>query len=146
MWICPKCKQKFVNRNQSHSCGKWTVDQFLFGKTEHSINLFHSFLEEFRRIGDFELHPVKTRVALLTLMRFASINKIGKDFIDGHLVLVEPGQSDCFRRIENLGDRFFVHHFRITDTSQIKKLRPFMKKAYAVGMREHVKPGRDARV
>ena len=139
MWICPKCKQKFVNKNQSHSCGNWTVEEFLSGKTEHSVTLFNSFLDEFRSIGDFELHPVKTRVALLTMIRFASINKIGHNFIDGHLVLVEAVENDCFRRVENLGDRFYVHHFRITDVAQIKLLRPFMKKAYAVGQRDHVK-------
>ena len=31
-------------------------------------------------VGDFDIHPVKTRVALLAKMRFCSINKIGKDF------------------------------------------------------------------
>jgi hypothetical protein len=139
MWTCPKCKQKFVNKNQSHSCGNWTVEEFLSGKTDHSVKLFNSFLDEFRTIGDFELHPVKTRVALLTMIRFASINKIGSDFVDGHLVLVEPMEDDCFRRVENLGDRFYVHHFRITDISQIRELRPFMKKAYAVGQRDHVR-------
>lgn len=82
MWTCLKCKHKFYNKNQSHSCGSYTVDNFLSGKTEKAISLFNHFLNEYRKVGAFELHPVKTRVALLTKMRFCSINKMGKDFLD----------------------------------------------------------------
>lgn len=65
-------------------------------------------------IGPFELHIVKTRVALLGQMRFCAVNGLGKDFIDIHLVLTEPYYDHhCFRRIENIDDRFFVHHLRI---------------------------------
>src|SRR5262245_3508831 len=85
MWTCAKCGHKFYNTNQSHSCGSHTVDDFLKGKTARAIALFRHFLSEYRRIGNFELHPVKTRVALLTKMRFCSINRVGEDFIDLHL-------------------------------------------------------------
>ena len=139
MWVCPKCKQKFYNRNQSHSCGKYSVDDFLKSKNEIAVKLFHHFINEYKTIGDFELHPVKTRVALLTLMRFASINKIGKDYVDGHLVLVQPFDAKCFYKVDNLSDRFFVHHFRLYEKSDITPLKKYMKKAYQVGQRKHVK-------
>ncbi|MGZ3777609.1 MAG: hypothetical protein ACXVI9_08410 [Mucilaginibacter sp.] len=71
----PRCEHQFYNKNQSHSCGGYTVDDFLKGKTEYSIGLFNDFPAEYRKIGLFEIHPVKTRVALLTRMRFCSINK-----------------------------------------------------------------------
>ena len=139
MWTCPKCKQKFYNKNQSHSCGKYSVEDFLKSKTETAVNLFHHFIQEYKTIGDFELHPVKTRVALLTLMRFASINKIGKDHIDGHLVLVEPFDVEFFFKVDNLSNRFFVHHFRLYEKSDVKPLKKYMKMAYDVGLRKHVK-------
>src|SRR5690242_6351865 len=114
MWTCPKCGHKFYNKNQSHSCGNLTVEDFLRGKSETSVDLFHYFLAEYNKIGDFELHPVKTRVALLTKMRFCSINKIGKDFIDVHFVLTQPyHESLRFYRVDNLANRFFVHHTKI---------------------------------
>ena len=101
--------------------------------------LFYELLTHFERIGSFELHPVKTRVALLKLMRFPAINKIGADFIDGHLVLTKPYEAECFRRIENLYDRFFVHHFRIRVSADIKTLTRYMRLAYDVGLRKHVR-------
>ena len=140
MWTCPRCGHQFYNKNQSHSCGGYTVDNFLKGKTEYSIGLFNDFLAEYRTIGPFELHPVKTRVALLTKMRFCSINKIAADHIDIHLVLTAPHEHTlCFYKIDNLANRFFVHHARIYDHEDFTaELHHYMAMAYEVGNRKHV--------
>ena len=95
MWNCPKCKQRFVNTNQWHSCGQNTVDGFLANKTEKAIELYEHLISEFKKIGDFELHPAKTRIALNKKMRFASINKLGKDFLDAHLVFTQDLMKLC---------------------------------------------------
>src|SRR5476651_987517 len=106
MWACPKCKQHFYNKNQSHSCGLYTVEQFLNGKSDVAKSLFGAFLEAYNTIGPYELHPVKTRVALLVKMRFASINKLATDYLDGHLVLIELHRDDTlFYKIDNLNNR-----------------------------------------
>jgi Domain of unknown function (DUF5655) len=141
MWTCPKCGHQFFNKNQSHSCGSYTVEQFLIGKNEKAVELFHDFIGAYRKIGSFQIHPVKTRIALLTKMRFASINKIGPDYIDVHLVLTSSHDNNsCFFKIDNLGNRFFVHHLRIYKKSDINsEVRRFMKLAYATGERKHVK-------
>jgi hypothetical protein len=140
MWTCPKCGHQFFNKNQSHSCGGYTVDDFLKGKTAYSIKLFHDFLAEYRKIGPFELHPVKTRVALLTKTRFASINKVATDHIDIHLVLTEPFEHTlCFYKIDNLANRFFVSHARLYDYDDFSaELTHYMVMAYEVGSRKHI--------
>jgi len=140
MWTCPKCKHKFYNKNQSHSCGNYTVEDFLKNKSAKATVLFNYFLDQYRKIGDFELHPVKTRVALLTKMRFCSVNKIRMDFIDVHFVLTEPyNDNQCFYKIENLANRFFVHHARIYDHEDFTaELHHYMAMAYEVGNRKHV--------
>lgn len=139
MWTCPKCKHKFYNKNQSHSCGSYTVYDFFEAKSEAAIELFKYFISEYKKIGDFELHPVKTRVALLTKMRFCSINKIGKDYINVHLVLTKQYNDSCFYKIDNLADRFFIHHFKIYKKSDVSaSLRKYMRLAYDVGDRLHV--------
>ena len=139
LWTCPRCGQKFVNRNQSHSCGSYTVDDFLRHKSEKAVDLFNHFLSEYRKIGRFDLHPVKTRVALTTQIRFCAINKIGDDFIDVHFVLTKEYHCPCFYKIDNLGDRFFVHHLRIHDRSDIcSEVKKYMRLAYQVGNRKHI--------
>ena len=141
MWTCPKCGHKFYNKNQSHSCGNYSVESFLKGKTEKAIGLFNHFISEYKKVGDFELHPVKARVALLTKMRFCSINKIGKDFIDIHFVLTKPYHDNlCFYRIENLANRFFVHHLKMFNRADINaEVKKFMRLAYDIGNRHHIK-------
>ena len=107
-----------------------------------SIALFDHFIAEYRKIGKFELHPVKTRVALLTKMRFCSINRIGEDCIDVHFVLTKPYKDNsCFRKIDNLANRFFVHHARLHNKSDVNaEMKKYMKLAYDVGNRKHVRP------
>jgi hypothetical protein len=140
MWTCPKCKQQFFNKNQSHSCGNYTIADFLKDKTAHSIGLFNFFLDEYSKIGPFELHPVKTRVALLTKMRFCAINKIGADYIDIHLVLTSLfDDTNSFHKIDNPANRFFVHHARLYNKDGITdELKEYMVLAYEIGNRAHV--------
>ncbi len=141
MWTCPKCRHKFVNRNQSHSCGHYTVEDFLEGKSEQATRLFHDFLAAYRTIGTFKLHPVKTRIALMTKMRFCSINSIGPDYLAGHLVLRQSyANNHCFYKIDNLADKFFIHYFRIHTKKDItSELKRHMRLAYAVGERKRLR-------
>jgi hypothetical protein len=142
MWTCPKCHHRFYNTNQSHSCGGYTVADFLKGKPEKCVELFNFFMDEYRKIGPFELHPVKTRVALLTKMRFCSVNKIGSDHINIHLVLTQLFEhTACFYKIDNLANRFFVHHARLYNSDDMTdELRKYMAMAYGVGNRAHINP------
>ena len=147
MWTCPRCKHSFYNRNQAHSCGHFTVQDFEKGKSEISVRLFHLFLEKYREIGDYELHPVKTRVALLTKIRFAAVNRLAKDSLEGHFVLTAAYPDDTvIFKIDNLNNRFFVHHFRLSQPADINKaLLKYMRLAYAVGQREHIMPQKKGR-
>ena len=74
-------------------------------------------------------------------MRFCSINKIGKDFIDIHFVLTQPYNGNLlFYRIDNLADRFFVHHIKIYKREDINaQVKKVMNLAYNIGNREHIK-------
>jgi hypothetical protein len=141
MWTCPKCKHHFYNKNQAHSCGNYTIADFLQGKNKKAIDLFNYFLSVYKKMGEFEIHPVKTRVALLTKMRFCSINGIGDDYINVHFVFTKSyDENACFYKIENLSNRFFLHHFKIYAKSDInRELRKYMKLAYEIGNRAHIK-------
>ena len=74
-------------------------------------------------------------------MRFCSVNKIGKDHIDIHLVLVRAfPDASCFYKIDNLGGRFFVHHARLYNQNDVTdELKNYMAMACAIGNRAHVK-------
>jgi len=140
VWTCPRCNQKFLNKNQSHSCGLYSVEGFLKGKSAVAVALFRKFVSVYKTIGPYELHPVKTRVALLTQIRFASVNRLGPNYLDGHFVLTRrlPDESIVYR-IDNLNDRLFVHHFRIYKPEAINaKFKKYMRMAYLAGRRNYI--------
>jgi hypothetical protein len=143
MWTCPKCQALFVQKNSAHSCVKTTVAEFLKGKPKRGVELFKHLISEFKKIGPVKLHPVKTRIAIMVDVRFAAINRIGQDSIDGHFWLKEKIKSPKFFKIEQVGKSDFIHRFRLSDESQIDaEFRKHMKAAYAIGQRRHLKSNR----
>lgn len=135
MWTCPHCRQRFVNTNQWHSCGKNTVEAFLRGKSENSLQLYDLLIATFRSIGDFELHPARTRIALNNRMRFAAINRLGNDFVTGHLVLDKRYEgTGCFHKIDSVTKNAHVHHFKIQAQEDLsEELQKFIGIAYRQG-------------
>ena len=137
MWTCPKCNAEFVQKNLSHSCGRFMVEEFLAGKSERAVQLFWFFVDEWKPIGNIKLHPVKTSVSIMNTVRFARVNRVKRNSIVCHLWLKEKVESAKFFRIEKLLPSNYIHHFEITDESFIdEEFRGFMKMAYNVGRRK----------
>jgi hypothetical protein len=76
LWTCPKCGAKFVEKNMWHSCGRWTVEKFLEGKSAQAWQLFDAFVSTARKCGPFELALSKTEVAFMARVRFAQVKRV----------------------------------------------------------------------
>ncbi len=136
MWVCPVCHQKFVNTNQSHSCNEKTVSDFLKGKSETTIGLFNAFIQEYQKLGDFTLHPARTRIAFAARIRFGYIHRLGKDFVDVVLTFDRPHHDNlCFYRIGEVpGGKMFQHYLRIYRGEDINdEVKKFMRMALESG-------------
>ena len=132
MWTCPICTQKFISRNQRHSCNEKTLDDFLEGKSEHTLDLFYHFIEEYRNIGEFVLHPAKSRIAFAARIRFGYIHRLGKFFVDVALTFNEAYTDNlCFYRIGEVpGGKYFQHYLRILQKEDVNdEVKRFMKLA-----------------
>ena len=114
MWTCPKCSQKFINQNHPHSCGERTVEEFLEGKSPKTVALYHHFIQEYQKIGDFVLHPAKSRIAFAAKIRFGYVQRLGKDFVDVALTFNKPYVDNlCFFRIGEVpGGKYYQHYLR----------------------------------
>ncbi|WP_051359696.1 DUF5655 domain-containing protein [Adhaeribacter aquaticus] len=133
MWVCPNCQHRFLHTNQGHSCNDKSVADFTKGKTTHTLELFHHFLEEYQKIGDFILHPAKSRIALAKNTRFCSINQLGKDFIHFVFQFSQPYHENfCFIKVSQLpGTNTWNHHCRIYSKDDLnEEVRKFMQLAY----------------
>ena len=138
MWTCPSCNQKFLKQNHSHSCNERTVEDFLKGKSEHVIGLFHHFISEYRKLGDFVLHPARSRIAFAAKIRFGYIHRLGRDYIDVVLTFNEAHEDNlCFYRIGEVpGGKYYQHYLRLYRLEDInEEVRAYMQMALDRGRR-----------
>ena len=112
LWECPRCGAKLIAKNLSHACGPYSIEKFLEGKSEIGRDLFRRFVTLIEKCGPYDVAPAKTRVAFMAAVRFASVNRIGNDFIDVHFVLPRAIDGRRFRKVEHLG-KLHVHHLRL---------------------------------
>ncbi|HOZ87655.1 MAG TPA: DUF5655 domain-containing protein [Bacteroidia bacterium] len=111
------------------------VQDFLKGKSEHTLMLYRHFLSEYAKIGEIHLHPTKTMIAIAGPHKnIAWITQLGKNFI--HVVFpfkkAHTGNL-CFQKIAQVpvGATQFNHHFRMLFLEDInREVISFMKLAY----------------
>ena len=136
MWICPFCRQQFVNNNQVHSCGDKVLDDFLNNKSEHTIGLFWHFVETYQKLGKVTIHPTKSMIAVAAKTRIAYIIRLGKNFVDVVFPFDKPYSDNlCFRKIAQVpGQQQYNHHFRMLQAEDVnEEVKKFMKLAYKGG-------------
>jgi Domain of unknown function (DUF5655) len=122
-----------------------TLDDFLNGKSPHTLALFNHFVEEYKKIGKVTLHPAKTMIGIATpRKRIAYVIQLGKDFIHVVFPFEKPHPDNlCFQKIAQVpmpigrqaGDaKQFNHHFRMYVKEDVnKEVMKFMTMAFKEG-------------
>ena len=146
LWRCPRCRRRFANRNQSHSCGRHDLAHHFHGKDRIIRLLFNAVRRAIKACGPVIVIPEKTRIAFQVRMSFAQVTP-RKHSIDGHVVLARRLEHPRFRRIETFSPRNHVHHFRLVSPAEVDaEFSAWLREAYAVGAQEHLEPGRAVQV
>ncbi len=85
------------------------------------------------------LAPARTRVGFQVRMIFAAVDRLGRDYLDAHVVLARRLEKARFRRIESISPRNHVHHFRIRSVAELDdEVVGWLREAYAVGEQLHL--------
>jgi len=138
MWRCPNCRRQFANRNQSHACGRFTLESHFAGKPAKVRGIFNQLLALAKKNGPVIVQPEKTRVAFQVRMSFAAF-VIRRNWVDGHVVLARRLESPRFRRIETFSPRNHLHAFRFEDVNEIDaEVAAWFAEAYRVGGQRHL--------
>lgn len=138
LWECPKCAQRFVTRNMSHSCGRYSIDGHFENKAPHIRGLFEELVRAARACGPVHVYAQKTRIVFQTRGRFVAVTP-RKHHLGGHIWLKRPRSHPRIHRIDPLLDRDFVHNFRLTRAEDIDEdFRELIREAYLVGKQEYV--------
>ncbi len=135
LWTCPRCGRQFVNRNQPHSCGRYTVEAHLEGKSPHVVALYERLATLARACGPILLAPAKTRIGFQVRMIFAAVT-LRQNELRAHVVLARRLENPRFTRIESLSPRSHVHHFRIHSLDELDdEVAAWLCEAYRWGRR-----------
>lgn len=132
MWTCPICNRHFGRLHQVHSCMDKTLDDFLKGKSVHTINLFYHFIDEYKTLGNISVHPTKSMIAIAAITRMAYIIQLGKSFIDIVFPFKQPYNDNlCFTKIKQVpGTNDYNHHFRMCFQEDVnEEVKGYMKLA-----------------
>jgi Domain of unknown function (DUF5655) len=117
LWTCPRCRRQFKNRNQAHSCGQFTVEQLLDGKSPEIIELYDRLAELILRCGEVVAAPTKTRVLFKVRTVFATV-AVTRNWLDLVFVL---GRRLPSRRIKKAQEEYpgIVHFLRIENIEDL---------------------------
>lgn len=111
-----------------------TLDDFLQGKSPHTLALFEHFIKEFKKTGRISIQPAKTMIGIANdHKRIAYITQLGKNFVHVVFPFNQPYPDNlCFQKIAQVpGEQQFNHHFRMLELADVNsEVKNFMKLAY----------------
>jgi Domain of unknown function (DUF5655) len=116
-----------------------TEESHLFGKPERSVALYHAFVRMISACGEYTVSASKTTITFKGLRRgFAGARPDSRGIV-GYLDLQRRVVDPRFTRASPYTKRLFVHHFRITEESELDaEFAGWVREAYAVGLGAHL--------
>ncbi|HUZ51186.1 MAG TPA: DUF5655 domain-containing protein [Streptosporangiaceae bacterium] len=137
MWTCPACGRQYANLNQSHTCAPPGDLDRHFARVSLQVRAtFDRVLAVVRAMGQVEVLPEKTRIALHVRMSFAALMP-RRNWLSGHLVLARRIDSPRFTRIDTLSPGNVVHMFRLSSPDDVdEQFAAWLAEAYRVGTQE----------
>jgi hypothetical protein len=112
-----------------------SINVFLDGKPETTLELYHYFIKQFKKTGEITIHPAKTMIGIANgNKRIAWITQLGKNFIHVVFPFKKPYFDNlCFQKIAQVpGDNSqYNHHFRMLYKEDVnEEVIRFMRLAY----------------
>ncbi len=133
MWTCPDCGTLFRRTNQSHSCGTFTVEQMLDGRPESGIELYRALEDGLLRRPNVDVRPVATRILFrVEGVAFASVEKIGKGFVDVSFALPVVAEDAVIKRVFRESADLIGHTARLQSKDDVRGVMALLESARLV--------------
>ncbi len=112
------------------------LDTHFAGKPPARKATWNAWVAAAKKCGPVTSYAQKTRIVVMSRVRFAA-GIVRMRHVDVHLWMRRRIEHPLLRRTEDFGRLGYVHHFRLTDPSEIDAdLRKLMCEAYRVGTQE----------
>jgi hypothetical protein len=122
-----------------HSCGRYSVEKFLAGKSAGAVALYERFSALVHECGQVKLAPAKTRIGFQVRMIFAAVNNLNDSGLEAHVVLTRRLSNRRFKRIETMSTKCYVHHFKVETPGDLdQEVAEWLCEAYQTGTQAHL--------
>ncbi len=130
MWTCPDCKSVFKNKNQSHSCGTFSIETVFEKYPLKTYALFERLLEEVVKFGEMNIRPVKNGVMFSVKTTFLALKPHSS-----YLAVEFSGEKKIdefpIEKCVAISKTEFAHFLRIQELDEIdQQLINWLKEAY----------------
>ncbi|HEX5190172.1 MAG TPA: DUF5655 domain-containing protein [Streptosporangiaceae bacterium] len=138
-WTCPRCGRSFASRNQTHTCARLgELDRHFAGCDPTVRETFDRVLAAAQSLGQVQVLPEKTRIALHARMSFAAFVP-RRHWLAGHLILARQIRSPRFSKVESYSPRNVLHEFRLGAPDEVDdQFMTWLAEAYQVGIQRHL--------
>jgi len=137
LWTCPKCRKRYANRRQQHSCGRWTLAAHFRGRPRARA-LLRALVAAVRAHGRFTVEPQKSRITFMARMRFLNLVP-AREHLRVSLILGRRVDSKRFTAVQAFGPRCVMHTFALRDEADLDgEIRALLAEAAAVGRQEGI--------
>jgi len=130
MWICPNCKKKFRNANQSHSCSRIEIDEHFINKPPVLKAAFDKLMKKVESFGEITVNSVRSSITVKSGAAFLGV-KPKKDSLEIEFYLNYELKDDMVKKILVMSKNRIVHYVTVNDPSEINsKLIALILKSY----------------
>lgn len=130
MWTCPKCKRDFKTRNQSHSCGNFSIEKIFEKYPEYTFLLFEKIHNEVTQFGDMQIRAVKNGVMFSVQSTFLALKPHSK-YLAVEFACGKPYDEFPVEKCVQVSKTEFAHILRIEKLPEIDyQLINWLREAY----------------
>ena len=134
LWTCPHCVRKFTNRNQSHACERYTVEDHLTTANPQVARLYDRFVELVNNCGEVMVEATKTSIAFKSPGLFAVVH-LQKSGLQVGFRLPRKVEHPRIMRVYANSPQEYAHHIRVQSLDDLDdQLQNWLCEAYTVGM------------
>jgi len=133
LWTCPKCKRKFRQINQRHSCGVGDKSLFLRNRPENLIQLYEKMEKAVLDLRGVEI-VYRDRYALFRTSRIFADLVMMKDTLRLAIHLKRVVKEPLFFKVVKDARGHVSHVVKIRIKQELQTVLPYLAEAHQVSI------------
>src|SRR5437016_2417636 len=135
LWTCPKCRRRFRQVNQSHSCGVGRRSDLVKDRPRELVELYLKLERAMKQLKGVEI-VAKGRCALFRTTRIFADLVIMKDALRVAVLLDHQSRDPIFFKAGHMSARRVAHVTKVRSGPELRAVLPYLREAYRFALRE----------